>query len=78
MEVWPVDFQPAVIVKFVTASLVMAVILYGVSARLGETGSVGMLIVELILGIVVYFAALFAIRTFSKKELQFVKSCVCR
>ena len=78
MEVWPVDFQPAVIVKSVTASLVMAVILYGVSARLGETGSVGMLIVELILGIVVYFAALFAIRTFSKKELQFVKSCVCR
>ncbi len=73
-EAWPVDFQPAVIIKSVTASLLMVAILFGISVSLGEIVSVGTLLsVELILGIVVYFGTLFAIRTFSKKELQFVK-----
>ena len=77
-ETWPVDFQPVVIIKSVTASLLMVAVLFGISARLGEIDSVGKLTVELILGIVVYSGILFATKTFSKKELQFVKNCVCR
>ena len=74
-EAWPVDFQPVVIIKSVTASLLMVLTLFGISTKLGDIGSVGTLTFELILGIVVYFVVLFALRTFSKKELQFVKNC---
>ena len=56
----------------------MVAILYGISDRLGESGSVGMLAAEFILGIVVYSIVLLAIRTFSKKELQFMKGFVSR
>jgi O-antigen/teichoic acid export membrane protein len=77
-EKWPVDFQPVVIIKSVVASLVMVFILYGISAMLGDINAIGALLVELVFGIVAYFAILLAIKTFSKKELQFVKSCVCR
>jgi len=75
---WPVDFQPVVIVKSVISSFVMAGILYGVSATLGYMNTVGAFSTELVLGIIVYFGALIALGTFSKKELQFIKSCVCR
>ncbi|MDA3791071.1 MAG: polysaccharide biosynthesis C-terminal domain-containing protein [Desulfobacula sp.] len=77
-EAWPVDFQPVVIIKSVAASLVMVALLFWVSSKAVEANSVGMLAVELILGIVVYVVFLFAIRAFSKKELQFVKSCFYR
>ena len=75
---WPVDFQPVTILKSVAASLLMVAILFGISDRLGEVSSVSTLTGELVLGIAIYLGALFAIRTFSKKELQFMKSCVCR
>lgn len=75
---WPVDFHPVVIIKSVIASLFMVALLFWVSSKVGGGNSVAMLCGELILGIIVYFGVLMALGTFSKKELQFVKSCVCR
>ena len=67
------DFQPVVIIKSVTASLFMLAILFGISAMFGEGSSVSALTVELILGIVIYRGALFAFKTFSKKEIGYLK-----
>ena len=75
---WPVDFQPLTIVKSVAASAFMVAIMFGISSSLDKVTSVSTLAGILIAGIVVYFGALFALRTFSDKELQFMKSCVCR
>ncbi len=75
---WPVDFQPAVIVKSVAASLFMASLLFWVSSNEMEVNSVVMLVGEVVLGVAVYIGGLFVIGTFSKKELQFLRSFVCR
>ncbi|TES93616.1 MAG: hypothetical protein E3J90_14395 [Promethearchaeota archaeon] len=75
---WPVNFQPAVIVKSMTASLFMVALLFWVSFKAVEVNSVALLVGELVLGIVVYICGLFTLGTFSKKELQFMKNCVCR
>jgi O-antigen/teichoic acid export membrane protein len=75
---WPVDFQPVVIIKSVIASLFMVALLFWVSSKVGGGNSVAMLGGELTLGIIVYFGVLMALATFSKKEMQFVKSCVWR
>ena len=77
-EDWPVDFQSVVILKSVGASLFMFVLLFLVLLKVGESSTVITLAWELALGIVVYFGGLFILGTFSKKELQFMKSCVCR
>lgn len=75
---WPVDFQPVTILKSVTASLSMAALLFWVSFKTEEVNSAAMLVGEVALGIVAYVGGLLILGTFSKKELQFVKSCVCR
>ena len=75
---WPVDFHPVTIVKSVTASLLMVALLFWVSSKAVEANSAVILAGKLVFGIVAYFGGLFALGTFSKKELQFVKSCVCR
>ena len=75
---WPVDFQPAVIIKSVIASLVMVALLFWVSSKAVGVNSVAIVTGELVLGVVAYTGGLFTLGTFSKKELQFVKSCVCR
>jgi len=77
-EKWPVSFQQFVMLKSIAASLLMVVILFGISEKFGESCSIGKLSVELFVGILVYFAALLIMRTFSNKELQFVKSCISR
>ncbi len=75
---WPVDFQPILIVKSLTASLFMATLLFWISLKSRGGISVSMLAVEMVLGIVVYIASLLILGTFSKKELRFVKNFVCR
>lgn len=75
---WPVDFQPVTIAKSVAASAFMYGLLFWVSSKAEEVNSVTIVVGGLVLGIVAYFGGLFVLRTFSKKELQFVKSCVCR
>lgn len=78
-EAWPVDFQSAVIIKSVIASLFMVALLFWVSSTKAiEVNSVIIVTGELILGVVAYIGGLLTLGTFSKKELQFVKSCVCR
>jgi peptidoglycan biosynthesis protein MviN/MurJ (putative lipid II flippase) len=72
-ENWPVDFQPVVIGKSVVASLLMVAILFGVSAWLGEGCFVGTLLVKLFVGIVVYAVTLFVLKTFSRKEIDYLK-----
>lgn len=77
-EDWNVDLQPASIVKSVIASSVMFALLSWVSFNFRTHNTVGMLFVELVMGIVVYFAVLLTLGTFSKKELRFIKSFVYR
>jgi len=78
VENWPVDFQPSVIIKSITASLLMAALLFWVSSEVVDVNSVAIVTEELVLGIVAYIGGLLTLGTFSKKELQFVKSCVCK
>jgi len=73
---WPVDFQPVVILKSVAASLFMAALLFWVSDKT-DVISVSMIAGQLMLGVVTYIVGLFALGTFTKKELQFVKSWIC-
>jgi O-antigen/teichoic acid export membrane protein len=77
-ETWPVDFQPVVILKSVGASLFMFALLFLVLTKAGEVNSATILAGELVLSIVVYIGGLLILGTFSKKELQFMKNCVCR
>ncbi len=72
-EKWPVDFQPVVIIKSVVSSLFMGGLLFWVAFKLGESDSVSILIGEVVLGIVVYFGVLLVLKTFSAKELAFMK-----
>jgi len=77
-ETWQVSFQLVTIVKSIAASLFMTALLFLVLTKAGEVNSVAMIAGELILGIVAYTGGLFALGTFSKKELQFMKNCICR
>ena len=77
-ESWLVDFQPVVIIKSVTASLFMATLLFWVSSKAVEVNSVAIVTGGMVLGIVAYIGGLLILGTFSKKELQFVRSFVCR
>ena len=77
-EEWPVAFQPIVILKSIMASLFMGVLLFWVLSKVRDVSSVAIIIGGLILSIVVYIGGLFVLGTFSKKELQFIKSYVCR
>jgi len=72
-EAWPVDFQSATIVKSVGASLLMVALLFWISSKVGRGNSVALLGGELILGIIVYFGGLFAFKTFSQKEIGYLK-----
>ncbi len=75
---WLVNFQLRTIVKSIMASLFMGVLLFWALSNVREVNSVAIIIGGLILSIVAYVGGLFALGAFSKKELQFVKSCVCR
>lgn len=77
-EAWPVDFQPVTIAKSVAASAFMCGLLFWVSSKVVGVNTVAMLVGGLVLGIVAYTGGLFTLGTFSKKELQFMKNCVCR
>jgi O-antigen/teichoic acid export membrane protein len=71
---WPVDFQPVVILKTMTAALFMAILLFWVSFKAGGSNSVAMLAGKIVLGIVVYVGGLFTLKTFSQKEIGYLKS----
>jgi len=73
-ENWHVDYQPATILKSIIASLLMsALLLYLISFNNGNS-SIAMLGGAVGVGILIYTSTLFALRTFTTKELQFVRS----
>ena len=75
---WPVDFHRVAILKFILASLFMGGLLFWMVFNLKAPNTVIALISELVLGTVVYFGVLLGLKTFSAKELVFVKRCVYR
>jgi O-antigen/teichoic acid export membrane protein len=72
---WKIDFDLKVIMKSVASSVLMVIPLLWISSNL-VTGAHQMLYVfgEILLGIMIYFATLFALRTFSNEELLFLKN----
>ena len=70
---WPVDFQPVVILKTLSASLFMAILLFWISSKVGGGNSVAMLAGKVVLGIIIYVGALFTLKTFSRKEIGYLK-----
>lgn len=75
-EMWPVDFQPTVILKSVAASLFMFALLFWVSFKTEGGTSIILLIGKLFSGVSVYIIGLIVLGTFTKKELQFVTNCL--
>jgi O-antigen/teichoic acid export membrane protein len=77
-EIWPVDYEPAVIWKSIGSSLLMGAVLFWLTSINSANISVAMLAVLLGTGIVIYTGGLFALKTFTTKELQFVKHHIFR
>lgn len=75
---WTVDFDPVTIVKSLVASSFMIGLLFWLSLNFGRCNILSMLVGEVVLGVVLYIGILFALGTFTAKELRFMKSCVCR
>jgi len=74
---WPIDFGWKIILKSVGASLLMALALYEISAHLGVYSyRPGYLLGEIALGIILYCLGLFGLKTFSPKELVYLKKAL--
>jgi len=71
---WHVDIPLKVVSKIILSSLIMYSILVFIFNNLLIGSSVLIIISQFLLSIVVYFASLFALKTFSQKEIQFVKN----
>lgn len=76
-EDWSVNLDPVSMIKSVIASSAMFALLTWISSFFGNQNTIGMLLARLVLGIVVYFVVLLALRTFSTRELRFVKGVIC-
>lgn len=74
MKFWLVQFEWLTIIKSITASIVMGIVLYWLSSN-SRNNSCGILFLlgEILIGIVIYGLVLFIMKTFSYKELQFIK-----
>jgi len=75
---WQIDFQVPALSKSLVASIVMAAVLYLISYGLRDVGVSIALVCELALGISTYMAVLLILKTFSPKELSFIRSLVYR
>lgn len=73
---WPIDFQPVVILKAIISASFMAILLFWVSFIERGSNSAAMLSIKLLSGIVVYIGSLFALKTFSRKEIGYLKKVV--
>ena len=74
---WTVGFEWPIIAKCVCASLLMGGVLMWVASAFEGHSVIGTLAGELVLGVLVYGAALFSFRTFSRKEISYAKSVLC-
>lgn len=73
-KVWPVDFGGTALLKAAAAAVVMGAALYAAASWLGSrNGGIGFLLLQILFGIAVYAASLFVFRTFSNKEMTYIR-----
>jgi O-antigen/teichoic acid export membrane protein len=71
---WPLRFEYGAITKSIMASVFMGGALHGISVWLGTRASGGgSILSQALVGVVIYGLALFAMKTFSHKELSYFK-----
>lgn len=71
---WALRFDFTSIVKSLIASLIMGVVLYWTSFGLeGHINGIWIVLGEVLIGVLVYILSLFAMRTFSSKEIIYFK-----
>lgn len=70
---WVIDFEPFTIVKSLFASLIMGGLLLWITLNFRECKTVSLLLGKIVLGTIIYVAALFSFKTFSQKEITFMK-----
>lgn len=71
---WPLNFEFGMIMKSIAASILMGITLYFISSFLGmESYRIPFILGEILIGIVIYVLILFAMRTFSNKELLYLR-----
>lgn len=71
---WTVNFGLKIILKSIVASIFMGVILYSIFLNVGiSSHRVWFLLGKIIVAAIVYVIALFVMKTFSQKEMQFIK-----
>jgi O-antigen/teichoic acid export membrane protein len=71
---WFVSFYPATIAKAFAASVIMYSVICFVKITFVQSDIFGVLVLEILLGTLVYAGALFIFKTFSQKELEYSKS----
>jgi len=75
---WFVNFHPAAIAKAFIASILMCGTISLTSLYPGITNPVSRIFVTVIVGIIVYTGLLLVFRTFTKKEINYLKSVLSR
>ncbi|MDD4601884.1 MAG: lipopolysaccharide biosynthesis protein [Negativicutes bacterium] len=71
---WSVKFEFKIIVKYLLAALIMGIILYGMSVLLSANAyRIIYVLSEILFGIIIYFAVLIAMKTFTPKEINYFK-----
>ena len=72
---WKIDWNYKIIMKSISASLAMVVILMFAKIKLANVTDYQIIlrISHIILGIIIYFAMIFALGVFSKKEINYLK-----
>ena len=70
------DTDIVVILKFIVSSIIMSMMIYLLKFYVAVTGPVSIIVIDTILGIFIYTIGLFALSTFTKKELSFFKQIV--
>jgi len=70
---WAVSFEANVIMKSIIASAIMGAILYFMLLFVGKSAyKVWFILGEMLFGVMIYIAALFAMKVFSEKELKYL------
>jgi O-antigen/teichoic acid export membrane protein len=72
---WVVNFEIKAIIKSITASLLMGVVIYWYALFSNESmNDIGTILLGFLLGLTVYGVMIFVFRVFSKQELRLLKS----
>jgi hypothetical protein len=71
---WQIDFEASMILKAIFASFVMTVILFYLNMQLAAIHKAMSLSVEFVIGVIIYVLILLSLKTFSEREIEFVKN----